>query len=833
MGKSKGKNQRSKVKSRRSEVGSLQSAFGRGEVRSQETEVRSRESEGRRQKAEDRSRESGVRSQESEVRRKTTDNGLRTTDSKLQQSKIQNLKSKIPSPESRVIRLAVLVLLVAVSAKGATIEGTVLDPSGAAVAGARVNLLAGPRPLEEREADARGHFAFGNLRGGAYQLVGNAPGFTASSAQVEVGESESKAIELRLALSAVQQQVVVSATLGAALAPQLGSSVSVITRQEIEQNGAQAVFEVLRDVPGVAITQAGRHGGATGVFLRGGNSNYNLVMIDGIELNQFGGDFDFASLPADGVDRVEVLRGPQSALYGSNAVTGAINIVSRRGQGPPHFMARAEGGSFTTRRFAAGGAGLTRGLGWAFDLSRLDSGGVVANDEYHNQSAFMSLGYSRSPRREINFHFFGNANNAGAPGPYGSDPLGFFPGLDLISRNKQNMFGYQVRYAEQISPRFRQVVNASLATNDYYFRSPFGDSYSNNFRGVVNTRSEITVSHSDFLVAGFEYNRERVKNTYIADTNGTPFLLPRASYAYFVENRWSPSRRWVVIAGVRVDDIRTRQLPPGGFGVRPLLPASSVTQANPRIAVTYLACEGAGRVGATRLHGTFGTGIRAPSGFELAFTNNPRLRPEKSLSFDSGVEQRFFNDRAVFDATYFFNRFEDQIVVLGSLSNLSSFYSDNLANSRAHGLETTVRLRPTRALEVSAHYTWLNSAILAVDGTTLAPSHFQVGQPLLRRPRNSGGFNAAWQHNRLTLSLNGYWRSRVLDVEPNYGASGGLFTNKGYTLANAGFAYRLPRGVELYGRLNNFLNQKYEEALGFPSLHLNFLAGVRFTFPAE
>ncbi|MFB3922397.1 MAG: TonB-dependent receptor [Terriglobia bacterium] len=739
------------------------------------------------------------------------------------------------SRESRAIHLALLVLLTGIPAKAATIEGTVLDPSGAAVAGARVNLLAGPRPLDDRQADTRGHFAFANLPAGTYQLVGNAPGFTASSAEVEVADGDSKSVDLRLALSAVQQQVVVSAALGGGLAPQLGSSVSVVTRQEIERQDAQNVFEVLRDVPGVGATQAGRRGGATGVFLRGGNSNYNLVMIDGIEVNQFGGDFDFASLPADGVDRVEVLRGPQSALYGSNAVTGAINIVSRRGQGPPHFTALAEGGSYTTRRFALGGAGLTRGLGWAFDLSRLDSGGVVANDDYHNQSAFLSLGYSRSPRRQVNFHFFGNANSAGAPGPYGSDPLGLFTGLDLISRNKQNLFGYQANYAEQISRRFRQVVNASLATNDYYFRTPFGDSYSNNLRGVVNTRSEITVSNSDFLVAGFEYNRERIKNTFIADASGAPFLLPRVSYAYFAENRWNPSRRWVVVVGVRIDDVRTHELPPDGFGLRPLLPAGSFTRTNPRVAVTYLAREGtSGRVGGTRLHGTFGTGIRAPSGFELAFTNNPRLRPEKSLSFDSGVEQRFFNDRAVFDATYFFNRFKDQIVVLGgSLTNLSSFVSDNLANARAHGLESSLRVRPSQAWEFGAHYTWLNSAILAVDGTTLTQSPFVVGQPLLRRPRNSGGFNAAWRHGRVSLNLDGSWRSKVLDVEPNFGAFGGLFTNKGYTLANAGFSYRLPRGVEIYGRLNNLLNQKYEEAFGFPSLRLNFLAGARFNFPAE
>jgi outer membrane cobalamin receptor len=718
--------------------------------------------------------------------------------------------------------------------RAATLEGTVLDPSGRTVPGARVSLLHQLTPLEERQTDARGRFEFNGLRRGAYRLVASVPGFTASSVQIEVGEDETRTVDLRLALSAVQEHVVVSATLGGALSPQVGSSINVVTRRDMDEQGAQAVFEVLREVPGVTVTQAGRHGGATGVFIRGGNSNYNLVMLDGMQVNQFGGDFDLASLPADGVERVEIARGPQSALYGSNAVAGVINIVTRQGQGPPRFTMQAEGGSFTTRRFATGGSGLTRGLSWAFDLSRLDSGGMVVNDQYRNQSAFLSLGYSRGPRRQANFHFFGNANDAGAPGPYGSDPLGLFAGLDRISRNKQNLFGYQMSYAEQFSAHFRQVVSANLATNDYYFRSPFGDSFSHNLRGVVNTRSEITVSSQDFLVLGFEYNRERIENTFIADASGAPFLLPRSSFAYFAENRWSPSRRWVVITGLRLDDIRTRELPPGGFGLRPLLPASSVVKANPRVSATYLAREGAGRWGATRLHGTFGTGVRAPNGFELAFTDNPRLKPEKSVSFDSGVEQRVFGDRAVLDVTYFYNRFEDQIVVLGgSLTNLSSFISDNLANSQAHGVEASVRVRPVGAFEFSGHYTRLNSSILALDGTTLTQFPFEVGQPLLRRPRNSAAFNATWQRGRLMLNLNGFWRSKVLDVEPNFGAYGGLFTNKGYLLANTGFTYRLPRGLEIYGRLNNFLNRKYEDSFGYPALRLNFLAGIKFAFPAE
>ncbi|HEV2349937.1 MAG TPA: TonB-dependent receptor [Terriglobia bacterium] len=738
--------------------------------------------------------------------------------------------------------LTALFLLCGAGAWAATIQGTVLDPGGRPVARAKVSLLASRIAIEQRETDSKGEYRFEGLKAGAYTLVSNAPGLSATASDLRIQADESRKADLHLEISAVQQHVVVSASLGGALAPEIGSSVSVVTRQEMDDRDAQSVLDVLSGVPGVAVNQTGRRGGVTGVFIRGGNSNYNLVMIDGIPLNEFGGDFDFAPLPADGVDHVEITRGPESALYGSNAVTGVINIVTRQGEGPPHFTVLAEGGSFDTGRAAASGSGLTHGVGWAVDLSRLDSGGVVTNDRYRNQSAFLSLGYARNPRRQINFHFFGNANDAGAPGPYGSDPDQLFTGIDTVSRDKQNMFGYEGSYAEQFSPRFRQVVSLSAATNDYYFKSPFGDSYSNNLRGVLNTQSELTLSSKDFLVAGFEYNREQTKNTYIADANNTPFLLPRTSLAYFVENRWSPTRRLFVTTGVRADDLRTHSLPADAFGSRPFLPATSIVKINPRTSVAYLVREGTAgnRLGATRLHSSFGTGIRAANGFELAFTNNPRLKPEKSISFDAGVEQRFFSNRAVLDATYFYNRFEDQIVVLGgSLTNLSTFTSANLGNARAQGAELSFRLQPTRSLQIETVYTLLDSSILALENASVALSPFHVGQALVRRPRNSAFYNVTWQRGRLMLNTDAYIRGQELDLEPNDGTFActlGLpcfFNNKGYTRADAGFAYRLPGGVEIYGRVNNFLNHKYEESFGFPSLRLNFIAGLKFTFPWE
>ncbi len=728
-----------------------------------------------------------------------------------------------------------------ISQHGGTIQGTVYDPDGRAVPDVRVTLLSSMSAVAEGRTDAKGEYRFEGLRSGTFTVIGYQTGFSNLSANVDVRSGETRTIDLHLQLSAVQEQVIVSASLGGALAPQIGSSVSVVSHEDIENRDSQTVYDSLRGLPGVEINQTGPRGAVTSAFIRGGNSNYNLVMIDGIPLNDFGGGFDFGPIPASGVDHIEVTRGPESALYGSNAVAGVINIVSTRGDGEPHFDFLGEGGNLGTWRIATGGAGLNHGFNWAYNLSRLDTNGAVINDDFENQSSFLSFGYSRSPRRQFNVHFFGDASNVGNPGPYGSDPDHLFPGIDTASRQKRNEFGYQGNYAEQFSSRFRQVTTVSVSTDRFDFLSAFGDSFSRNSRVVANTRSEIAIAPKDFFVAGFEYDHEQFTNTFVADANGVPFPLPRNNYAFFAENRWNPGSRWFLNTGFRVDNIRTGTLPPDGFGSRPLIPASSVTQVDPRISVAYLAREASsGIFGITRIHSSFGTGIRPPDGFELGFTDNPELKPERSISYDAGVEQRLAGERAVVDVTYFYNRYKDQIVTLGgSFQNLSTFSSANIANSRAYGLENSLRLRPFRSLEVTGSYTWLNTAILALDGASQTQFPFQLGQPLIRRPHNSAGYNITWIRGRLMVNASGVIRGAVLDLEPNDGnfaCTLGLqcvFRNKGYVLANGGFSYALPGGVEIYGRLNNFLNQKYEESFGFPALRVNFMSGIKFTFPGQ
>ena len=184
---------------------------------------------------------------------------------------------------------------------------------------------------------------------------------------------EKRVADLHLRLSAVQDRVIVSAGPGGELTTQTGSSLSVVGRQEIEDRGAQAALDVLRGLPGLEINQSGGRGTVTSAFIRGGDSDYNLIMIDGIPMNDFGGGFDLAPLPVEGVEQVEVIRGPQSAIYGSNAVAGTINIETISGDGPPHFSFLGEAGSLYTWRVASEGSGLTHGFSWGYGMSRIQT----------------------------------------------------------------------------------------------------------------------------------------------------------------------------------------------------------------------------------------------------------------------------------------------------------------------------------------------------------------------------------------------------------------------------------------------------------------------------
>jgi outer membrane receptor protein involved in Fe transport len=223
-------------------------------------------------------------------------------------------------------------------------------------------------------------------------------------------------------------------------------------------------------------------------------------------------------------------------------------------------------------------------------------------------------------------------------------------------------------------------------------------------------------------------------------------------------------------------------------------------------------------------------GVRPPSGFDLAFTNNPALKPERTRSFDAGIEQRF-GSLLVLDGTYFYNRYYDLIVTLGgSLTTLSHYKSDNLSNSRAQGAEFSAKLRPARWVFITGSFTLLETRILSLDGSNnQAPLPFSVGQQLTRRPEHSGSLVATYTRGRLAADVTSYFRGKTLYEEPNYGASNGLFWDPGFANVGINLNYTVARGLTAYGNLRNALNWHYEEVFGFPSPRLNFVAGLKWS----
>jgi outer membrane receptor protein involved in Fe transport len=262
-----------------------------------------------------------------------------------------------------------------------------------------------------------------------------------------------------------------------------------------------------------------------------------------------------------------------------------------------------------------------------------------------------------------------------------------------------------------------------------------------------------------------------------------------------------------------------------GYPPRPSFAARTDSETSPKISGAYMLRP------ATRIHASYGTGIRPPGGSDLAFTNNPGLLPERTQSYDVGAEQRFFGNKVTLDATWFHNRYRDLIVSLGgSLTELSVYSTGNLANARAEGMENTAQFRPTGWLSMNASYTWLESEVLQLNGSSgLVENYYYLGQPLPRRPKQSGSFVVTVRHGRADVNLTGSWRGKTLDVEPNYGASAGFFKNPGYQDAGVNLNYRVRGDLTAYANLRNALNQHYEEIYGFPTPGLNFVMGLKWS----
>ncbi len=735
------------------------------------------------------------------------------------------------------------------SVEAGPVRGRVVDPDGRAVPSARV-LLLGDATSVAAATNERGEFSARTPDSGRFELRIAADGFRADPVPVAARAEAQDIGVIKLAVSAVAESLVVSAAQVEIPLSQASSSVTVITGAELAARQTHTVADALRTVPGLSVVSTGGAGAVTAVFPRGGESDYTMVVVDGVQANAFGGIYDFAHLSTDNIERIEVVRGPQSALFGSNAIGSVVRIVTRRG-GPLSGSAAFEGGSFGTTRSVASASGSRGSWEWGGSTERLASNGrngeqtaaaeTIVNDDYTRHSAALSAGWHDAAGRNVRGSLRYSRDERGFPGPFGTNPIGAYAGIDAVSRGTDDRWLSSLSTSIPAGPRVRLQAQIAQGRIDGTYQSPSfvspSDppvvSASSSRRWNARVQSDVVISPRVDVSAGFEFERERAGSTYITGTANQAIPVRRSVAAWFAEARARWADRLFVTGGVRVDDIRRQALEgdPNGFTPRPDFAADSVLSVNPKIAGAWFARTAAGSF--TKLRAAAGTGIRPPDGLEIAFTDNPSLKPERSVSVEAGIDQAFAGGHGLVEATGFFNRYDDLIVAVGSFVEASRYRTDNISNARSRGLElaaTTHARIPAAApvdVEWRVAYTWLNTAVLAVDGAAGAPLPFAVGDPLLRRPRHQISTWLTARTGRLSAWLQGGGRGRVLDVEPNYGTFGGLFYARGYQSWSAGASWRVLGSAELFARVENLFDRAYEEALGFPAAGRGAFAGLR------
>jgi outer membrane cobalamin receptor len=693
------------------------------------------------------------------------------------------------------------------------------------------------------ETSAEGEFQFDRVPPGRYEVRVAAEGFRSDPFTIVATAGAEARVAFDLHVSAFAESVVVSASQVEMPLARAADSVTVISSRDLQATQAETVADALRLVPGLTVSRNGGRGAVTSLFPRGGESDYTLVMVDGIKANAFGGGYDFSTLSANQVERIEVVRGPESALFGADAIGAVVHVVTKH-TGRPRVEGLVEGGSFGTARVGAGTWGSRGPWSWGASAERTATDGYtgvapatgeqVSNDDFLSTNAGFSAGWRAGNGGDIRGSLRYVSGDRGYPGPYGSNPIGAYTAVDRLSRGVTSSIQAGGRWTQPFSAggrKWRQAVSANYFDLTSDFTSAYGLSASTSSRATVRGQTDVDLTASLALSGGIEALRERATSTFITADSTGPLPIQRSVAGLFAEARYQPLAPLTFTAGVRVEHLVRDAMPASSdyFSPRPALPEDARWSANPRFSAAFLlAGPREGARGWTRIHGAAGTGIRAPDALEIAFTDNPALMPERSQSVEAGVDQALLRERLIVGATAFFNHYDDLIVAVGpALADASRYRTDNISNARAQGAELSAAFRAGWGLTARASYTFLDTEILAVDSLDEAPPPFAVGDPLLRRPRHLASLDLTFAHGSLTAFGHIGGRSRTLDVEPTYGTWGGLFTNPGFSSVDVGASWRIARAVEVIGRIGNLFNRSYEETFGFPALGRNAMIGVR------
>ena len=696
----------------------------------------------------------------------------------------------------------------------ATLAGILTDPRGASVAGAviRIESAQDANAITQAKSGSDGRFS-ATLPPGRYHVTITRESFQRAEKDVTLAPGEMRELGIQLALEPLSASVLVTAQaipLDASSAP---APVEILTRADIDRRVVASLPDLLATTPGFSLGRTGPEGGSTSLFLDGGNSNYTKVLVDGAPANEPGGLLDFSNFTLDNIEKIEVVHGAESALYGSDAMDGVIQIFTHRGTTRiPELTAFSEGGNFSTGRGGAELSGLLGRFDYSAGFSDLETQGQGPNDAFRNRTVSGNFGWRFTDSARINLALRDNGSDAGTPGPT------VLQQPNLANSISLHNLSASLRAEFITGPHWHHEISGT----EYYFRQhninpPFSTLYQFN-------RSSFA-AQSTYLIHGFGVTAGHV---YEVENGFIDFIgmhERRNNQAGFLDLRWQPVARLTLSAGGRAEDN-------ADFGTRVV----------PRAGAAYALRIAQGAFGDTRLRASYGQGILEPRfdqsfGTDVCFPGNLNLLPEQSRTVHAGVEQKLASDRVRVTADYFDNRFRNIIsfqedtpsaaCVAASAPSpafAGSFFNTYLARARGANLAGEARL--TRWLSVNANYAYDSTRTLSAPNT-FDPNYIP-GSRLLRRPMNAGNIRLNAAFHQMNWNLSGYFTGRRDDYPVH-----GLTVNPGYARFDLAGSYNLAHGVSFYGRIANLANKEYQDVLGYPALGREFRVGVKYTTRRE
>ena len=561
------------------------------------------------------------------------------------------------------------------------------------------------------------------------------------------------------------------------------AAATVVTRDEIDARAARDVADVLREVPGLHLSRTGSPGRATSLFTRGSNSNHTLVLWNGIEItNPYFSGYDWGRFSTVGVEQVEVVRGPYSALYGSDAVAGVVNVLttSRR----TGFRLLAEAGGHGLRNGGATGSYATSSFNASASFESRDDDGFAANDDFSQNNASVALRWNATPSLSAAISARHTTYDLGVPFNLN------FAGDALVPSPERRQDGSERQIAipiEHTLGSFSYDVTLAESRRDDQFEDP-QDPYGLTLTSTESTtrRARVTTRTSTAfgtIVAGGEYEHAEVDDV----TNFGPNFTggERTERSLFVEDRLtralSPMTRLEIGAGVRWDDYET-------FG----------SEVSPRLAVAWIA-------GSNKFRAAYGEAFRAPAVGELyfPFMGNPELEAERSRSVEVGYDHASGISATLFRSDY------DDLIIFGLATNRF----ENVGAANAHGAELSIERRVTSSLHASASYTFTETEEEGAD------------RPLVRRPRHAGSLFVGYDFGVVHANVIATYTGERTDVLPVFPFS--RTTNDAHTIVDANAQLSLGRATP-FVKIENITNVAYEEVLGYPSASRRFIVGLRF-----